>query len=89
MNFEKFNLTEITHEQVSRFGKGVEIWQQEQDEQSLHVNMYVNEKTFVLIISPYGTMRTKYFLMTLIGEKAQNSTIPRCYECGGILLDEL
>jgi 3-mercaptopyruvate sulfurtransferase SseA len=29
MNFEKFNLTEISHEEVSLLGGGVEIWERE------------------------------------------------------------
>jgi len=69
MNFEKFNLTEITNEQLP-IGKGVEIWRQEQDENYICVNMYGNERTFVLIIWPYGG-NAKYFLMTLIGENLQ------------------
>jgi hypothetical protein len=68
MNFEKFNLTEITDAQVSHFGEGVEIWEQEQDEQSQYVTMYGAERTLVLSVFDYamdGRSHSKHFLMTL------------------------
>jgi len=66
MNFEKFNLTEITNEQLP-ISKGVEIWRKEQDEKEVCVNMYGNERTFILTIIPYGD-KERHFLMTLIEE---------------------
>jgi hypothetical protein len=73
MNFEKFNLTEVTDEQVVRFGEGVEIWTNEGEEQSQYVTMYGAERTLVLSVfayeidKQYGEWRgrSKYFLMTL------------------------
>jgi hypothetical protein len=64
MKFEKFNLTEVTSEQVINFGEGIEIWEWEQDEQSQYVNMHGAERTLVLMVRPYGG-NAKHFLMTL------------------------
>jgi hypothetical protein len=71
MNFEKFNLTEITDEQVTRLGKGVEIWEHEQDEQSQYVTMHGAERTLVLSVHEYVVdgrderIFIRHFLMTL------------------------
>lgn len=73
MNFEKFNLTEMTHAEELQLGEGVEIWSYEGEHEFQCVNMYGAERTLVLSVADYvldeqygeWRSRVKYWLMTL------------------------